>query len=183
MRALVIGRAAGVWDEVKQAQDLIKPNKFDIVVATNIVGCDYPGQLDHWVTFHVLSLVNWIAKRHQNGFAPALNYWTSPSQKKFQDRVPVSFQYVQCEGGSSGLLATCTALQVGATHVVLAGIPMEMERGQYDTDKAWSEAEVYRQVWEERLDYLKPTVRSLSGWTQRLLGAPTKEWLNEAASP
>lgn len=180
-RALVIGRAAGVWDDVKAAHELIAPARFDVVVAVNVSGCDYPGEINHWVTFHVASLDKWVQRRLDKGFPLDYDFWTSPSQKHLQKRTIHPLNFIDIEGGSSGFLATFVALKF-AQRVVLAGIPMVQEMGQYDTNKEWLEAKHYRAAWQVKIDkgVLSGTnVRSLSGWTMEQFGAPTPEWLME----
>lgn len=172
-RAIVIGRAASVWDELKAVQ-LMAP--FDFVVAVNVSGVDYAGPIRHWVTFHVLDLDKWVKRRQDKGYATAEHYWTSPSQKKLQPRTCYPLEYINVEGGSSGFLATCVALRE-ADKVVLVGIPMESQAGQYDTNRHWDEASKHRYTWEKHMLHLLGKVKSVSGWTQEKLGAPTPEWL------
>jgi hypothetical protein len=63
--------------------------------------------------------------------------------------------------------------------VVLAGIPMTNAAGHYDETGDWNEAHKYQREWKEKVKVLEGRVKSMSGWTQELLGAPTLEWLLE----
>lgn len=172
-RAIVIGRAANVWDELRAVQLMAH---FDFVVAVNVSGVDYKGPIRHWVTFHVLDLDKWVKRRQANGYPDAEHYWTTPSQKKLHARTRCPMEYINMEGGSSGFIAMCVALRE-AERVVLVGIPMQAQAGQYDTDKQWKEAEKYRFTWEKHMPNFIGKVKSMSGWTQEKLGAPTPEWL------
>lgn len=73
--------------------------------------------------------------------------------------------------GSSALLGAQAAIKLGYTRIVLCGCPLTGEN-----DKGGS-YESFRVGWTQKKKYLNDRVRSMSGWTQELLGAPTEEWL------
>lgn len=179
VRAIVIGRARGVWEEVAALQEMAS---FDATIVVGKAALAYPGDITHWVTFHASVFPKWAAERRANGFTDAASYWTS----RFKGR-PMAPEVeslplgrVHCDGGSSGLIGVIVALtEVGADRVALAGIPMENERGHFDEPKDWNEADHYKEAWVEKLPQLSGKVRSMSGWTMGLLGGlpPTREWL------
>src|SRR5262245_8962788 len=47
--AFVLGGAKCVWADLASAQVLCIPNT---VVVVNDIGVDYPGKIDHWVSYH-----------------------------------------------------------------------------------------------------------------------------------
>lgn len=176
-RALVFGRAKGVWDEVEAAKLLCS---YDYVIAVGSAGLDYSGHIDCWVTYHASLFPDWAKRRERKGFNQArlfVSVGSPPRYRRGLEVFPVT--YVRCQGGSSGLIATIAALDVfKAERVVLAGIPMEADRGQYDTNAPWREANKHRAAWEAHTERLLGKVRSMSGWTQKLLGGPpTVAWL------
>lgn len=174
IRAVVLGGATGVWQELDHARALFEP---DMVLAVNHAGRDYPGRLDHWATYHADLLPGWIAQRQAAGLAPAGHYWTA-IYKGQKPRVPnLPFQFAEVTGGSSGLLGTMCALIAGADRVVLCGVPMDPEREHFHKAGAWDEALKYRKAWQDELGEIRDRVRSMSGWTADLLGKPTWEWL------
>jgi hypothetical protein len=71
--------------------------------------------------------------------------------------------------GSSALLGVKIALRLGYRKIILAGVPLN--EGHY----------AHFQIgWTWIADLLKCCpVRSMSGFTRELLGAPTEEWLND----
>ena len=69
--------------------------------------------------------------------------------------------------GSSSLLAVQAALGLGFKHIILAGCPL--------SDQAYNEK--YAAGWLHWAARFEGQVKSLSGWTKRLLGEPTREWL------
>lgn len=173
MKALVFGRAVGVWDEMVQAQAFAS---FDTIIGVGSASADYPGHLDCIVSFHVELIGTWVALRHKRGYPPARRLVTC--QRRGLRMYYKDIETVQCEGGSSGLIATFAGLDLyKADHVVLAGVPMDPDKGQYDTKQRWREAIKHRTAWNTNLPKLQGKVKSMSGWTQQLLGAPTPEWL------
>ena len=176
--ALVIGRAKGVWEEVEQAKDM---TVFDHVLVVGKAGIDYPDGIDHWVSFHTMLFERWALLRSKKGYPEALNYWGAIYRRRPGADPPTfdkPISYTRCEGGSSGLVAVMVALnELGAQRVVLAGIPMKAEAGHYDEAGIWKEAGKYFPTWEERFDELNNRVKSMSGRTRDLLGAPNIEWL------
>ena len=73
--------------------------------------------------------------------------------------------------GSSSLLGALAAIKLGYDRIVLCGCPLEGKNNNgspYDS---------FRVGWENKKKYLNDRVRSMSGWTRELLGAPTQEWL------
>ena len=180
LKALIFGRAIGVWDEVEQAKTLCE---FDTVIGVGQAGCDYPYKLDHWVSFHTDLMPHWIDKRQRNGHPPAGQFWSCDYKNRpSRYKPPVPVKLVKVSGGSSGFVAIHVALGnspgLGANKVVLAGIPMTAEAGHYDEVGDWTEAKKYKREWTEQKAFLMGRVKSMSGWTQEMLGAPTPEWLN-----
>ncbi len=185
MNILVIGRGKGVWEEIEQAKRLCA---FDQVVAINRIGVDYPDKINHWASFHAnrffakivmrggfqIDDSDWVRLRRAKGYPDADYYWTSTKTAYRIGNSPL--RTVECEGGSSGLIGVMVALYVGGTRVVLAGIPMAQEYEHYDHPGPWIEAKDYRKAWLDVLPKLR-NVRSMSGWTKELLGAPTEDWL------
>lgn len=178
-RVLVFGAAAGVGEEIAAAQAIMS---FDLVVAVKRYGCEYPGRIDHWVSFHPEFFEEWIAIRARRGYPPAGAYWASNYKGSGLrgERWPFYLQRVNCEGGSSGFIGVAVARKEGATKIVLAGIPMDGERGHFNKPGPWKEAIIHRQAWVDHYPQLQGVVRSMSGWTREVFGAPEEEW-REAA--
>ena len=175
MRALIFGRAKGVWEEVEAAQQLCS---YDAITAVGRSGIDYPGPIDHWVTWHSLNFALWVTQRREKGYPDVGKLWSGIHRKVKQPATPnLELHHVPCDGGSSGMLAVAVNLSVGATHIVLAGIPMDPERGHYDEDRRWVDGANYLDSWTKFKPQMDGKVKSMSGWTNALLGGPTQEWL------
>lgn len=178
-RALILGRAESVWADYEAALDL---GSYHELIVIGGFGADFPHPVDHWVSFHTLLFSMWTEKRTRNGYVPAGQLWGAIYKNKPLLRGvknPDDFKLVACNGGSSGLVGVTVAIkELGCDRVVLAGIPMTRYGGQYDTNVEWKEADNYWPAWEENMDWLLGSVKSMSGRTKDVLGEPTKEWLN-----
>lgn len=175
MKVLIFGRANGVWDEIKQALSM---GDFDRVIGVGSAGCDYPGAMSDWCTFHGNMFPRWIELRKARGYPGPLWLWSASNGRRIcemERRFGVQ-SVKHNDGGSSGKIAYDVArLRIKATKIVLCGIPLTVEGGQYDTDRPWHEALRFRVPWEKIVD---DTLRSMSGWTMQKFGSPTKEWLD-----
>lgn len=79
--------------------------------------------------------------------------------------------------GSSSFLAVQVALGLGFQKIVLCGCPMQ--GANYDPKKKMR-YDTFQAGWVEFGPVMFGNrVRSMNGWTQEFLGAPTEEWLNE----
>ena len=175
--AVVLGRHTDVWEELKLAETLVG-GTFDVVVAVKRAGRDYDGPVHHWVAYHPELFETWIAERRREGRSEPGKLWTGIYKgHKLGKGLKIPLNHIDVDGGSSGLLGAQVALSV-ARRVVLCGIPME-QTGRYDDEKLWPEALLYRDAWKMCLPQMNGRTRSMSGWTQELLGAPTEDWLRE----
>lgn len=171
MNALALGGADCLWDDVARSEDLLGEGWWDTVVACNEAGRDWPHRLDHYVSLHPEKLLRlWAPERESDEYET----WSDP---KRGDRGPADTDHhLDNWGGSSGLFCVQVALEVGAERVVCCGMPMTSDP-HYFGRAEWDEYDNFRAAWKERAQDLKPDVRSCSGWTRELLGAPTPEWL------
>lgn len=179
--AVVLGRSAEVWDELDAAKALIREAVGGVpvtVIATKRAGRDYDGPVHHWPSFHHDMIIPWVAERAKAGRPPAENYWSCRPANRRAPRSPLPIKWIDNIGGSSGMLGVQVALhpEVDIDKVILCGIPM-MPSKRYDVNTEWREALAHRDAWNKYLPQMKDRVRSMSGWTQELLGPVTEEWL------
>lgn len=182
MKALVLGGGAGVWDEVAQAEALFGPGWWDIAIAANDIGCHWPHRLDAWCSLHPEKLPGWVEAREANGHPPAREVVVRRGRAP---KVPHRMIRHPFGNGSSGLLAVAVAMDLGATRIVLCGIPMTRtpyfaESDVHEAGSIWSGATAHWKKWQSHGAELDGIVRSMSGRTREFLGAPTREWLEEA---
>jgi len=130
-------------------------------IADNLMDL-YPGQVKGGIIKHTLGAVAWFD-----------NCWD-------MDELPFPDADVMWHG-SSALFGVLVALELGYTRIVLAGCPMDSKGHWYfptiNEGPIWT-AESYQAWFEFTLDPRKRLVRSMSGYTEILLGAPDKEFFN-----
>jgi|APCry1669192522_1035417.scaffolds.fasta_scaffold01538_6 hypothetical protein len=173
--ALVLGGGASVWEDLEAAQDLFQP---DWIAAVNDIGTRWPGGLNFYVTLHADKMCDWRKARADRGFKPALCHVGNEGAPGI-DKV-MDYRWPGMTGsGSSGLFAAKVALDHGADRVVLAGVPMQAAQSHFYGGGTWSDCSSFIDGWRAALPFIKDSVRSMSGWTKEILGAPTPEWLAE----
>lgn len=172
MIALGLGDAGCVWEDAEAARRLFEP---EVVAATNNIASVWPGHVDHWFTLHPRAVPQWVgielalSRRLKLGLNRP-HTWSHKPDKGIDFVTPDW-------GGSTGLLLVKGLLEIGLEKIVLAGIPMTRAGRHYYEAEDWAQAEHYHKAWTKHLDLIRPHVRSMSGWTRDILGAPTPEWL------
>lgn len=162
MKVLVIGSGLTVVDDLWLARQLFTP---DLTIGINQAALMH-GPVDLHVTLHPEEFAHrkvgrLIAHKRYPGVDEVFEPHTDRG-------CPNS--------GSSGMYATRIARAKGGTHVVLAGVPITVEPHDFG-GAPWRAAQAFRETWRLKKNELVPYVRSMSGWTRELLGAPTPEWL------
>lgn len=172
-RGIVLGGADCLHADLAAARALFIP---DVIIATNNAGRDYPDKFDHWVTMHPDKLKTWVAERREKGLPDARQLWCP------RHRTPppgIECLTAPSWGGSSGLFGIVVGLLAVELHkIVLVGCPMLAANAHYDDKRVWAEASRYHSAWQRYLPEIKYKVRSMSGWTKELLGAPDRSWLD-----
>jgi hypothetical protein len=175
--ALVLGGAACVHEDIEAAQKLLTA---DIIVAVKDIGITWP-TVDYWATFHPERLPKELGARRKAGLPDPLALFTYFRRIPKGLGIPMRVMH-EVKGGSSGMLGMEGALLV-ADKVVLCGIPLDPAQKHYSRPRkdGWPPAKMYRAAWTEVYPRIKDRVRSMSGWTRELLGAPTTEWLGASS--
>lgn len=186
--ALVMGGAECVSDDLPEALSLFRP---DAYYAVNEIGIHIE-QLDVWCTLHPEFMWKWKEYRAKHGFhanyvtfGPMLQQ-TSGRHSKVNTPTAVdqrmSFLWPGMTGsGSSGLFAVKVALEYGKHDgVVLAGVPMDPQKNHFlRPGEPWKHYDSFLPGWTSAMPRFKDRVRSMSGWTRKVLGSPTAEWLRD----
>lgn len=165
---IVLGGASTV---VSEYADALAQGRFDGAVIVNLLGREWPAPLDAWVSLHTEHLKKpWRAGRELRGLEP---HHRLIGMGDCEHRFPG-----QDKGGSSGLFAVKVALdELGFDRVVLCGVPIT-PTAHFDDPEPWRHAKHYPDGWRQALPHIEGRVRSMSGFTKDLLGAPTAAWLN-----
>jgi hypothetical protein len=175
-RALVLGSALSVWDEVEAVLEMAE---FHGVVAAKGAGLHWKGKLDSWVSLHPDRFAKDVSLRLKFGYPAAHEIvgHEGCGVKGLTATRPYKFAG-QKHSGSSGLFALKRAIELGFDRIVLCGIPLLREAGKLDSGRSWAGATSFYQGFEEAMPHIRHVARSMSGRTKTLLGYPTAEWLN-----
>lgn len=170
-RCVILGGADCVWSDLDNAQALFTP---DAVIACNHAARDYYGFVDHSVTMHPdIRDRLWIPARRAAGLPDAGQLWHPRHRGAWPGSTPI-----ESKGGSSGMLCIRVALELGFDKIVLCGVPMAKLNRHYDDHRPWIEARQYHNVWLREAPALQGRVKSMSGWTREVFGAPDEGWIN-----
>jgi hypothetical protein len=168
-----------VGDGGSAVEDLLVFRAYNVpaeYVAVNLAGrlLEHLGiRVDHWAT---LEPQFFAAESRRLGDALA--------KHTGEDLVETGFDFYWSKrppgwDGTGGLFAAKIALAMGFERIVLCGIPMDDSGHWYSKNDDTRGLEIFIQPWVDfatRLDVIN-RVRSLSGRTRQLLGAPTREFL------
>lgn len=175
MIALALGGAVGVWNDLAAAQAILAGRPY-LTIACNDAGAHYPGHLDTWVTLHPEQFHTWRQRRAKMGGNADYRTFTRLGGRSTTDAEIVSERWP----GSSGLYMAQIGLdRLGATGVILCGVPLDPDQDHFHRPGAWTDAERYRQGFKAAAKVIGPHLRSMSGWTAQLLGTPSGEWLTQ----
>ncbi len=156
-----------VWDDYAR----VRPWKGEIM-CVNDAGMHLHDRVRHWVTLHPEYMPGWMAFRRGHLYGSGDQPMTHSNKAK--PGVDVTWAMGQL-GGTSGLYACFVALLLGYNEITLCGVPMTGS-GHY-FDPPWYGSEFAdkpsQSVWKwAALNVFEGRVKSLSGWTKDLLGAP-----------
>lgn len=188
--ALVIGGASGGFREAIEAMSLFTPAK---IYAVNDIGACIE-TVDVWCTLHPEFMDGWEKLRSEQGFGPVDDIVAPPPKEvgmhgaKGRIKRRLSYRWPGMNGSaSSGIYGAKVAMEDGFTKVVLAGIPMSADAGHFMPEGRNGHGNIRGKVWEQHsafvsgfnysIPYLRGKVKSMSGYTQKILGYPTNDWL------
>jgi hypothetical protein len=168
---LIIGAASCGQEDIQSAIEIIRHAGRDYDVT--IIGMDAAGMhvipCEYVATYHPAEIQDIRTRREAIG--GNLDYRLISHEGKQPGVDIVEPLNPGDRSGSSSLLGTLAALKMGYGRIILCGCPLigkNEHGGSYDS---------FRIGWTNKQKYLNDRVRSMSGWTKELLGAPTDEWL------
>lgn len=183
--ALVVGSAACIWDDVAEARALCK---FDAVCCIKRVGIEWPEQFDVWAGLHPEYMADYEARRAAKGLPGGYEIVCPPDSElgehgkgfsRITRRVPYRWPGMNASAGS-GIYGAKVMIEAGY-RVVLAGIPMDRQPHFLQHERCgsgpWTDLDCFLAGLRDAVPHLKGRVRSMSGRTKELLGAPDAEWL------
>lgn len=150
-----------------------------------LAGVHWQGPRFTWASLHPEFMDDYEAQRKARGHhmdyeivAPLPNE-VGMHGKKGNIARRVSYRYPGMDSSaSSGGYAAKVALEDGFDRVVLAGVPMTQDGGHFTRGKPWPQRDGFTIGFKKSVPHFAGRVRSMSGWSQELLGEPTPAWLN-----
>lgn len=192
--ALVIGCAANVWEDVEAAKALAS---YDAIYCIKQMGIYYPNKFDCWATLHPEIMDAYELQRYRLGLPNGYSIVAPPSNElgmhgrkgNIDRRVSYLWSKDSNSSASSGIYGAKVALEDGFDKVVLAGIPMTPEGGHFLPEskaisgqtrgKVWTGCGSFEVGFNIAIPFLMGKVKSMSGHTRDVLGAPMEEWLKK----
>jgi hypothetical protein len=178
-KVLVVGCAASVWVDVAAAQAMAQ---FDAVYCVKLAGVDWPERFDVWCGLHPEWQEDYSRQRAAKGLPNGYQTVAPPDSElgagkcKVIDR-RVSYRWPGMNASaSSGIYGAKVALDDGFDRVVLAGVPLSKDP-HFSRGKPWVQVDSFTAGFRLSVPFLMGKVRSMSGLTREVLGAPTPEWL------
>lgn len=162
MRALVIGSASCVWEDLRAFDRT--GLEVDQIICVNDAIWAYPYDIDHAATLHPEHFKEWSFRR---GKPKDYLLWSN------KDHHDVDRHIKNWGAGSSGMLGVVVGLEL-CDEVVIAGIPLSNESHFFD-ERKWSACFNHRKSWVTHKAKMLGRVTSMSGWTMELLGHPVRE--------
>lgn len=173
--AIVLGSSRAALDELSAAFELC-PGAPVICVNDSLRTC--PVKAHAFATLHHEKARRFLRGLDIDGLP--LFTMEQPARDEFQWTI-VREKWA----GTSGLYAVQIALnQLGFAGVIVAGVPIDHTHGTaypLHRGQPWAGGyhDRYRRAWAKAaLPFIRDRVRSMSGFTRELLGAPDADWLN-----
>jgi len=181
--SLVIGGAECVWDDLDDLEAMMGGPWPGLVVVCNDmaykaavcperhIGRRWTGPLHHWTTLHAEKMGGWKRQREQAGLDMNFATWSAVN------RTIIQYHFEGWKDGSSGLYATGVVLKaLRIPKALLCGVAMDGTKNTF-TGREWASHHRYQKGWTKNRDALTDRVRSMSGWTRLMFGAPTLDWI------
>ena len=178
-RCLVIGSGACVWDDLDAIGVHGDTNNGWDTMCVNDMMAYYPGVVDHGFSYYYKGLPFWTNGRRETINAhKVVEKWGRVGYT--HSRVNAQVNWPWPGHGTSSLGAVYTALALGYDQVVLCGVPLD--NGPHFFEPPWCtsnfENECGKTVqgrllyWHASLQMFQGRVKSMSGRTKELVGAP-----------
>ena len=158
---------------------------FDAIYCVKMAGIHWRGGRFIWVGLHPEWQAGYSDQRKALGLhmdfetvaPPDGELGTAGKGHRIDRRVSYRYPGMNASASSGGYGAK-VAIEDGFDRVVLAGVPMMTDASHFTRGKPWLQRDSFTIGFQESVKHFAGHVRSMSGWTQELLGAPTPAWLN-----
>ncbi len=174
---VILGSAPNLYDDYNRLRSLIDEQKM-IFCVIGLSSTKLWDKHAHYIaSYHPKDFIEIKKIREERGLnidykiISHENYPVIDNKNKERLQTNIIIPYEK-PSGSSALLGTLAGIKEGYKKIVLCGCPLE------GVNAKKSSYNVFRKGWLAKKEQVKFFVRSMSGWTQQILGEPTKEWLD-----
>lgn len=171
--AIIVCGGGDPFDEFSRAAESCESLglTYKVFVGNDMIS-HFPDHIDYAGTLHPDKITTWVRERNALGYPPVLNMW---AHRPFTNVT----HWTRDWAGSTGLFLVKVAREEGHTHIVLCGVPMTTDGNHFLRNVRWDAAHGFRRGWTSQRERLTRYVRSYSGWTRELFGAPDDAWFTE----
>ena len=180
---VIMGSARCLWDDLSMVKGT--PD----YMAINYTGLFSRKKIKHWATKHY-ELLPYFLGLYEEYHCPTykaeektdtnLDFFWKVFKPKIYTHAPknaqCNWEFENDAEGSSSMFAVLVGLALGYDPIWLAGSPLDSSGCFLDPPEYCNTAEgnyeIYRKHWIEALDIFNGRVKSYSGFTRELLGAP-----------
>lgn len=174
-RIIVCGDAACIWNDLlvfrATTANGVGKGGWDVMTVNGLVSV-FPGVIHHAYSNSATVLQRWIAARRDDYLGEFGLPWLSHSMQS-----GTACRWPWHGSGTSGLGAVCTALALGYSEIVLAGMPLD--NSPHNGEPPWRQTRIAREAddgegWRLLRIPMDDTklVRSMSGRTREWFGEP-----------
>lgn len=179
-RCLVVGSAACVWDDLDRLGVRGDLNNGWHTICVNDVIQHYPGVVNHGFSYQYRWLQHWVGGRRETICSHKVSEkWGGVGLT--HSRVNAQVNWPWPGNGTSSLGAALTAVALGYDPIVLCGVPLD--DGPHYFEPPWATCNFTNEVgnrigdgkmihWHTTAKCFKGRVKSQSGRTREMLGAP-----------
>jgi len=150
----------------------------------------YPGPVQHWLNVDGESAIHWAENlpngdgtiKHTIGAVRGFDVdWNMTQPNYHYDEITGEDQ--ERIHGSSALFAVLVGFELGYDKIILAGCPLDCEGHYYFRQSKDTLGPIWLgmdfMAWLDLAQLpISACVRSLSGYTAKIMGQATKEWIN-----
>lgn len=178
--AIILGGAANVQTEAVRALAMVAEAGSEATFfAINDMIPAFQGPIVA-VTLHPTKLPDWLRDREGEGLPPPTQVWSHEQRDRRSGlfaKAPYVTDVAPDWSGSSGLFAVSVARRLKFEKIILCGVPMDKDAGHFKRQKPWHDVMQFTRAWERYQKEIAPYVRSMSGWTQKMFGNPSVEFI------
>ena len=170
--AIILGGAECWQDDLTNAKALLDGHALRYFIINDHIRT-FP-ETGIAVTLHPEKLArSWLPDRRAKGLPEPEQIWSHRADINVTHN-----NHGNDWGGSSGLFAVMIARKIGFKKIILCGVGMTTDGNHFVRHQRWNACAAFWHRWQQYIEELKPVLRSMSGRTRDVFGAPDQEFLN-----